>query len=42
MVAKGERVGGGMAWEVEVSGYKLLYVEWINNCIAQRTIFNIL
>ena len=31
MVAKGERVGGGMEWEVGVSRCKLLYMEWINN-----------
>ena len=31
MVAKGEGVGGGMEWEVEVSRCKLLYIEWINN-----------
>ena len=31
VVAKGERVGGGMEWEVGVSKCKLLYIEWINN-----------
>ena len=31
MVAKGEEVGRGMEWEVEVSRCKLLYIEWINN-----------
>ena len=27
----GEKVGGGMEWEVGVSRHKLLYVEGINN-----------
>ena len=31
MVAKGERVGRGMEWEVGVSRCKLSYIEWINN-----------
>ena len=31
VVAKGDGVGGGMEWEVGVSGCKLLYMEWINN-----------
>ena len=31
MVAKGERVGGRMEWEVGVRRYELLYIEWINN-----------
>ena len=31
VVAKGEEVGGGMEWEVEISSCKLLYIEWINN-----------
>ena len=31
MVAKGERVGGVMAWEIGVSRCKLLYIDWINN-----------
>ena len=31
VVAKGEGVGGGIEWEVGVSGCKLLYIEWINN-----------
>ena len=31
MVAKGERVGGGVEWEVGVSRCQLLYTEWINN-----------
>ena len=31
VVAKGEGVGGGVKWEVWVSRYKLLYIEWINN-----------
>ena len=29
MVAKGERAGRRMEWEVGVSGCKLLYIEWI-------------
>ena len=29
MVAKREEVGGGMEWEVGVSGCKLLCMEWI-------------
>ena len=29
--AKGQGVGGGMEWEVEVSRCKLLYIECINN-----------
>ena len=28
---QGEGVGGGMEWEFGVSGWKLLYIEWINN-----------
>ena len=31
VVAKGEEVGRGMEWEVEVSRYKLLYIDSINN-----------
>ena len=31
MVAKGERVGGGMAREVGDSRGKLLHIRWINN-----------
>ena len=31
MLAKGEGVRGGVEWEVRVSRYKLLYMEWINN-----------
>ena len=31
LVAKGERAGGRMEWEVGVSRCKLLYVEWIKN-----------
>ena len=32
MVAKGERGDGrGMEWEVGVSRWKLLHIEWINN-----------
>ena len=42
MVAKGEGVGGGMEWEVGVSRYKLLYIEWITTrsyCIQYPEIF---
>ena len=42
VVAKGEGVGGGIEWEVGVSRRKLLCIEWINNNIVHRTIFNIL
>ena len=31
MVAKGDRVGGGMDWEAGVSRCRLLFMEWINN-----------
>ena len=31
IVAKGESGGGGMEWEVRVSKWKLLHMEWINN-----------
>ena len=31
VLTKGEGVGGGMEWEVGVSRYKILYIEWINN-----------
>ena len=31
MAAKGERFGEEMEWEVGVSSYKRLYIEWINN-----------
>ena len=31
MVAKGEGEYGGIEWEFEVSRFKLLHVEWINN-----------
>ena len=30
VVAKGERVGGRMEWEVGISRCKLLYIGWIN------------
>ena len=30
-VAKGKRAGGRIEWETEVSGCKLLCLEWINN-----------
>ena len=31
VVAKGERVGGRMEWEVGISRCKLLYIGWINS-----------
>ena len=31
LLAERERLGGGVEWEVGVSGCKLLYIEWINN-----------
>ena len=31
VVAKGERVGGGMEWAVGVRRCKLLYIKWINS-----------
>ena len=31
VVAKGEGIEGGMVWEVGVSRYKLLDIEWVNN-----------
>ena len=31
VVAKREGGGGGMEWEVGVSRWTLLYIEWINN-----------
>ena len=31
VVAKGESGGDGMEWEVRVSKWKLLHMEWINN-----------
>ena len=38
VVAKGERVGGGMEWKVDVRRCKLLYTEWINNkALVYRT-----
>ena len=37
MIAKGERVGGGMVWDVGVSIYKGLYMEWINKVILYST-----
>jgi len=33
VVAKGERVWGGMGWEFGISRCKLLHVGWINNKI---------
>jgi len=41
------KVGGGrgMEWELGISRYKLVYIEWMNSkvllCTAQGTIFNI-
>ena len=40
MVAKGDRVVGGMEWEVEVNRCKLLYTEWINNKVLLYSIEN--
>ena len=31
VVVKGEEAGQGMEWEVRVSRFKLLCIEWINN-----------
>ena len=31
LVANGEGTGGGKEWEIGVSRYKLLYIDWINN-----------
>ena len=40
---QGEGCWGEMEGEIEVSRYKLLYTEWINNkVLLQRTISNIL
>ena len=30
---QGGGAGGGMAWEFEMRGCRLLYIEWINNKI---------
>ena len=40
VVAKGEGVGGGMQWEVEVRRCKRLLVEWINNKALLRSTQN--
>ena len=40
MVAKGERVGGGMEWEFGVSRYRLLYMEWISSKVLLYGIEN--
>ena len=40
MVAKGDRVVGGMEWEVGVNRCKLLYTEWINNKVLLYSIEN--
>ena len=37
MVAKGQGVGRGMEWEVEVSRYKLLCKGWMNNKVLLRS-----
>ena len=37
VVAKGEGAGGGMEWEVGVSRYKLLYIEWISKVLLYST-----
>jgi len=31
VVAKGERDGRGINWELGISRYKLVYGEWVNN-----------
>ena len=39
VVAQGERGESGLDWEFGISGYKLVYTEWINNrsyCVTQR------
>ena len=40
MVAKQERVGGGMDWEFGISRCKLLYRGWINNKFLLYSIGN--
>ena len=40
VVAKGEGVGGGMQWEVGVSRWKLLYIEWIDNKVLLHSTGN--
>ena len=38
VVAQGERGESGLDWEFGISGYKLVYTEWINNrfyCVTQ-------
>ena len=37
VVAKGERVGGGVQWEVRVSICKLLYQERLNKVLLYST-----
>ena len=37
MVAKGDRVVGGMERELGVNRCKLLYTEWINNKVLYST-----
>ena len=38
MVAKGDRVGGEMEWEIGVSKRKLLYTGWVNNKVLLYSI----
>ena len=40
VVAKGEGVGGGIEWEVEVSRCELLYMEGINNKVLLNSTGN--
>ena len=40
VVAKGERVGGGMDWEIGVSRCKLFYIEWIKNKVLLHSTEN--
>ena len=37
---QGGHVGGRMEWEVRVSRYKLLHIEWINNEVLQYSTEN--
>ena len=37
MVAKRDEFRGRVGWEVGVSRYKLLYIEWINNKVLYST-----
>ena len=40
VVAKGEWIGGGMQWEVQVSWCKWLHAEWINSKALLRSTEN--